>query len=310
MTVPIELLEGYVTALPTPFRCGSVDYRAFAMFADWQISQGARGLVVCGTTGEAPTLTAVEQMRLIRQAVAVARARVPVIAGAGSNSTSHAIALARAAERHGADALLSVVPYYNRPSQEGLYQHFRAIHDAVSTPLLLYDVPTRTGCTLEIETICRLAELPRMAGLKDASADMSRPARLRSLLGPRFRLFAGDDSTALTFIEQGGDGCISVTANVAPRLCGRLYDALKMGEPWQGGMNTAGLSGLTASLFVETNPVPLKYALYRLGWMSDAVRLPLCPAEPTTRQGISAALTRLGRGERSVWRSQTASTAA
>ncbi len=188
----------------------------------------------------------------------------------------------------------AVVPYYNRPSQEGLYGHFRALHDATDLPILLYDVPSRSCCSLQIDTILRLAELPRIIGLKDASGDLSRPAKLRRRLGAAFRLLSGDDATALGFFAEGGNGCISVTSNVVPRACIHLYDAWARGDREEAEMLAAVVSKLTAALFVETNPVPVKHALSCLGWMSEAVRLPLCQASEPTRKAVAESLRRLG----------------
>jgi 4-hydroxy-tetrahydrodipicolinate synthase len=287
-------LTGYASAVPTPFRGGLIDEFAFAEFCAWQIAQGIAALIICGTTGEAPTLAPAEQRRLIRLAVETAAGRVPVIAGIGSPSTAQAVELARAAERAEADGLLAVVPYYNRPSQDGLVSHFRAVHDTVRLPVLLYDVPSRCSTGLQIETILRLAELPRIVGLKDASADLARPAVLRRHLGRDFRLLSGDDATALGFFAQGGDGCISVASNVAPRLCQQMHAAWVRGDRAEAEMLTALLGRLTAALFLESNPVPVKYALHRLGRMSDEVRLPLCRAVEPTRNAVSGALARLG----------------
>src|SRR5450756_590321 len=211
----VSKLSGYAPALPTPFGDdGNVDVAAFEQFCDRQIRAGATALVVCGTTGEAPTLRSAEHATLIQIAVAVARGRVPVIAGAGSNSTAHAIELTKDAESAGADAILSVVPYYNKPIQRGLYAHFPAIAQSTGLPIILYDVPSRTACGLADETVARLAEIPQVIGLKDATGDVTRPPRLRSLVGPDFRLLTGDDATALAFLAQGGHGCISVTSNL------------------------------------------------------------------------------------------------
>jgi 4-hydroxy-tetrahydrodipicolinate synthase len=292
--LPIGDLTGYIAAVPTPFRDGRIDEPAFSRFCDWQIGQGIAALAVCGTTGEAPTLTAVEHTLVIRLAVEAAAGRVPVIAGAGSASTTHAIELAQAAERARADALLSVVPYYNKPSQAGLLGHFSGIHDATHLPILLYDVPARCCCGLEIETILRLAELPRIAGLKDATGAVARAAQLRRRLGMGFRLFSGDDATALGFFAEGGDGCISVTANVAPRLCRQMHAARARGDTAEAEVLGALLARLTAALFAETSPVPVKYALQRLGHMLEEVRLPLCPASRATRCAVNEALAPLG----------------
>jgi 4-hydroxy-tetrahydrodipicolinate synthase len=190
--------------------------------------------------------------------------------------------------------VLAVVPYYNKPSQEGLYRHFRSIAEAVEVPVILYDVPSRTGCGLSIETIARLAELPRIVGLKDATGDLARPVRLRRLLGREFRLFSGDDASALGYLAQGGDGCISVTSNVAPRLCVRAYDAFRSGDRAEAQAVWLALGRLTAALFAESNPVPVKYALKLLGRMSASARLPLCEPSEATRREVAAALACLG----------------
>ncbi len=289
----IASLCGYASALPTPFKGQSIDDDAFASFCDWQIEQGISALVVNGTTGEAPTLTMPEQLRLIRIAVEVAQGHVPVIAGAGSNATAHAIEIARQAELAGANALLVVTPYYNKPSQEGLFRHFRAVHDATDLPILLYDVPSRTGCPLAFETLYRLAELPRIAGLKDATGDLSRPGTLRRVLGDRLLLLSGDDGTALDFMGLGGKGCISVVSNVVPRLCNRLYLACACGEEAEARLIERRIEPLTAALFLESNPVPVKWALGLMGRMKPYLRLPLCEPAETTRTAIRKALTQL-----------------
>jgi 4-hydroxy-tetrahydrodipicolinate synthase len=290
----VAKLSGYVPALPTPFDdSGDVDGGAFERLCDLQITCGATALVVCGTTGESATLTPGEQGDLIRIAVAVSRGRVPVIAGAGSNATDHAIASAKDAEAIGADAILSVVPYYNRPTQAGLYAHFREIAAATGLPVILYDVPSRTACGLADATIARLAELPRIIGLKDASGDVTRPSRLRTLVGPDFRLLSGDDALGLAFLAQGGDGCISVTSNVAPGLCRNMFLAWKQGPVARAQRLARPIAQLTAALFCETNPVPLKYALSLLGLMSPKVRLPLVELSDQYKPGIAAMLAEL-----------------
>ena len=252
----VARLSGYAPALPTPFNeTGAVDAAAFARLCDMQVHQGATALVVCGTTGEAPTLSTAEQVALIRSAVEIAHGRIPVIAGA--------------------DAVLSVVPYYNTPTQAGLEAHFSAIAQSTGLPIILYDVPSRTGCGLADETIARLAENRQFIGLKDATGDMSRPPRLRALLGSHFRLLSGDDATALPFLAQGGNGCISVTSNVVPGLCRNLFQAYRQGDTASAHRWALPVSKLTAALFSETNPAPLKYALSLLGLMTATVRLPL-----------------------------------
>jgi 4-hydroxy-tetrahydrodipicolinate synthase len=285
----VTKLSGYAPALPTPFDAdGNVDGAAFERFCDRQIADGATALVVCGTTGEAPTLGPAEHRKLISLAVNVARGRVPVIAGAGSNATAHAVELSKDADAAGADAILSVVPYYNKPIQAGLEAHFRAIAGATGLPVILYDVPSRTITGLADETIARLAEVPRIIGLKDATGDVTRPARLRRLVGSNFRLLSGDDATAPAFIAQGGDGCISVTSNVVPGLCRSLFLRRRQGS--RAHPLAGPLAQLTAALFRETNPAPLKYALSLLGLMSAKVRLPLVEPTLETRREIKAAL--------------------
>lgn len=290
----VAKLSSYAPALPTPFDDnGDVDGEAFERLCDLQITCGATALVVCGTTGEASTLTPGEQSGLIRIAVAVSRGRVPVIAGAGSNATDHAIASAKDAEAAGADAVLSVVPYYNRPTQAGLYAHFREIATSTGLPVILYDVPSRTACALADATIARLAELPRIIGLKDASGDVTRPLRLRTLAGPDFRLLSGDDALSLAFLAQGGDGCISVTSNVAPGLCRNMFLAWRQGPAARAQRLARPIAQLTAALFCETNPVALKYALSLFGLMSPRVRLPLVELSDQYKPGIAAILTEL-----------------
>jgi len=244
-------LSGYAPALPTPFdENDSINAAAFEHFCERQISNGATALVVGATTGEAPNLSGEEHCKLLHIATGVSRGRVPIIAGAGSNST-----------QHGADAVLSVVPYYNRPTQAGLYAHFSEIAASTGLPIVLYDVPTRTACSLADETVARLAEPPQIAGLKDATGDPSRIARLRMLIGTDFRLFSGDDTTALAFIAQGGDGCISVTSNVAPGLCRDMFLTLRQGQITRAQRLSHPITQLTAALFRETNPAPVKFAL-------------------------------------------------
>jgi 4-hydroxy-tetrahydrodipicolinate synthase len=290
----VKKLTGYAPALPTPFTHDDcVDAGAFERLCDLLITNGATALVVGGTTGEASNLTAAEHRDLIRIAAGVSCGRVPVIAGAGSNATAHAIELSKDAEESGADAILSVVPYYNKPTQEGLYSHFRAIACSTALPLVLYDVPSRTARGLADETIARLAEMPQVIGLKDATGDVSRPARLRPLLGQDFRLLSGDDATALGFIVQGGDGCISVTSNVAPGICRDMFLAWKQGSAARAQRLTLALARLTAVLFLESNPVPLKYALSLFGLASPKVRLPLVELSEQPTAAVASVLLEL-----------------
>jgi 4-hydroxy-tetrahydrodipicolinate synthase len=273
----IDRCHGSSAALPTPYSLGKVDFDALEAFCNRLIDRGIAALVPCGTTGEAPLLTAAEHHRVVARTVAAAAGRVPVIAGAGSNNAATAVELARSAERAGASALLCVTPPYLKPTQAGMMVHFRTIHDAVGLPIILYDVPSRTACALDDATIRRLAEMPRIVGLKDATGDIPRVARLRRRLGAEFLLLSGDDASQAAFRMAGGDGCISVTANVVPVLCAALHRAcderLDADIQWYEQL----LAPLHAALFLEANPIPLKRALSRLGLMGDGLRLPLTP---------------------------------
>jgi 4-hydroxy-tetrahydrodipicolinate synthase len=270
-------LHGSCVALPTPFRYGTVDFLALEALCHRQIDAGTAALVPCGTTGEAPLLSLDEHRRVVEATVSAAGGRVPVIAGAGSNNTQTAIDLARVAERAGAQALLCVTPYYLKPTQAGLIAHFTAIHHAVGLPILLYDVPSRTACAMADVTITRLAELPRIVGLKDATGDVPRVKHLRRRLGDGFRLLSGDDATQAAFRYAGGDGCISVTANVTPALCAALHKACDRHDDAEVARLEAILSPVHAAMFLESNPIPVKRALSRLGLMVDGLRLPLTP---------------------------------
>jgi len=290
----VSMLSGYAPALPTPFKDdGTIDSAAFERFCERQLQMGATALVVGGTTGEAPTLGATEHVLLVRIAAGIARGRIPVIAGAGCNSTAHAIELTQDAEAAGADAILSVVPYYNKPMQAGLQAHFAAIAQSTSLPVILYDVPSRTVCGLADDTIAQLAEIPNIIGLKDATGDLTRPTRLRSLVGSQFRLLSGDDATALAFLAQGGNGCISVTSNVAPGLCRTMFLACRQGQLTRAQKLAASVAQLTAALFRETSPTPLKYALSLLGFMSPKVRLPLVELTEASREELTSLISRM-----------------
>ena len=286
----LDGLHGSITALATPFRSGRVDEEAFAFLCHRQIERGTAALVPCGTTGEASTLGHHEQLRVIQLAVTAAAGRVPVIAGAGSNCTQTAVQLVREAERLGADAVLSVVPYYNRPSQDGLYQHFKAIQGASGLPVVLYDVPSRTGAGLALETIERLADLPNVVGLKDASGDVERARTLRRRLPGDFLLLCGDDARVAEYLALGAQGCISVVCNVAPALCAALHRAWRADERLLFHERLLLVGLLSDALFVESNPIPVKWALARLGLMSGDLRLPLTPLsrhhEPTVSQAL------------------------
>jgi 4-hydroxy-tetrahydrodipicolinate synthase len=287
-------LSCYAPELPTPFTDDDrVDAEAFAQLCELQIEHGASALVVGATTGEAPTLDPAEHRELIRIAATTAGGRVPVIAGAGSNATAHAVELSKDAEANGADAILSVAPYYNKPTQEGLYAHFRAIALCTQLPVILYDDPSRTVRGIADETVARLAELPNIIGLTDATGDAGRPVRLRPLVGAHFRLLSGNDAMAFGFIAQGGDGCISVASNVAPGLCRNIYLAWRQGNVPRARRLAVPLAQLADILSRETNPAPLKYALSLCGLMSSRVRLPLVEPTEQTKTEVANIVGRL-----------------
>jgi 4-hydroxy-tetrahydrodipicolinate synthase len=284
------MFSGSITALITPFANGAIDDAAFQRFVEWQIDQGSNGLVPSGSTGESATLSHDEHERVIRLCVEATAGRVPVIAGTGSNSTSEAVSLTKAAEACGADAALIVMPYYNKPSQEGLYQHYKTIHDSVGIPIVIYNIPGRSVVDMSIETMARLAKLPRIVGVKDATADLTRPTKTRHAIGPDFCQLSGEDPTIAAFLAQGGHGCISVTANVAPALCAALQIAWRAGDLKEMARIRDLLTPLNAALFVEVNPVPVKYAASILGFCDASLRLPLIEASPETRETVEAAM--------------------
>jgi 4-hydroxy-tetrahydrodipicolinate synthase len=286
--------RGSFTALVTPFRNGSVDERAFRDIVDWQIAEGTNGLVPVGTTGESPTLSHDEHKQVVEWCVAQADGRVPVVAGAGSNSTQEAIELAQHAEKAGADAVLVVTPYYNKPTQEGMYQHFKAINDAIGIPIIIYNIPPRSVIDMSVDTMKRLFELKNIAGVKDATANMSRTSQQRAALGEDFNQLSGEDITALGFNAHGGHGCISVTSNVAPRLCAEFQAACRRGDYAAALKLQDKLSPLHINLFVETSPAPVKFAMSLLGKCSDAVRLPMVPASEKARAAVREAMVHAG----------------
>lgn len=288
------MFRGSIVALLTPFRDGKVDERAFMDFVDWQIAEGTHGLVPVGTTGESPTLSHDEHRRVIAMTVEVANGRVPVIAGTGSNSTEEAIGLTRYAKQAGAQAALVVTPYYNKPTQEGLYQHYKAIHDAADLPIIIYNIPARSVVDMSVSTMARLAKLPNIVGVKDATADLVRPLRTRVEVGPDFCQLSGEDATATAFLAQGGVGCISVTANVAPRLCADMQDAWTRGDLAGMARIRDQLMPLHHALFLETSPSPVKYAASLLGKCQPDVRLPLVPVGEATADAVRAAMVTAG----------------
>jgi 4-hydroxy-tetrahydrodipicolinate synthase len=286
--------RGSFTALVTPFKNGSVDEKAFRELVEWQIAEGTKGLVPVGTTGESPTLSHQEHNNVVEWCVEQARGRVPVVAGAGSNSTKEAIDLAQHAEKAGADAVLIVTPYYNKPTQEGLYQHFKAINDAIGIPIIIYNIPPRSVIDMSVETMKRLSELKNIAGVKDATANVVRVSQQRAAIGPDFNQLSGEDATALGFMAHGGHGCISVTSNVAPRLCAEFQGFCLKGD-YAGALKLQDkLMPLHTALFIETNPAPAKYALSLLGKCAEAVRLPMVPVAEKTRAAVREAMVHAG----------------
>ncbi|OQW56935.1 MAG: 4-hydroxy-tetrahydrodipicolinate synthase [Proteobacteria bacterium HN_bin10] len=288
------MVHGSIPALITPFRNGIVDEPAFQALVERQIAAGSHGLVPCGTTGESVTLSLEEHVRVVELCVEAAAKRAPVIAGAGSNNTAHAIELAKRAKRAGADAVLVVSPYYNKPSQEGLVAHFKAINDAVDIPIYVYNVPGRTVTDISVETVGRLAQLKNVAGIKDATSDLSRVARHRALAGEKFIQLSGEDGSALGFNAHGGRGCISVTANVAPELCAKMQEATLRGDFETARAIDDKLAPLHKALFCEPSPAPAKHACSLLGLCSDEVRLPLLTCTDAAKAQIRSAMTHAG----------------
>jgi 4-hydroxy-tetrahydrodipicolinate synthase len=284
------LFRGVFPALITPFRDGAIDEEAFVRLVERQIAGGVHGLVPVGTTGETATLSHDEHRRVVELCVQTAAGRVPVIAGAGSNSTAEAIELVRHAKQVGADAALVVTPYYNRPSQEGLYAHYKAINDAVELPIIVYNVPGRTSVDISNETLARLAKLPNIVGIKDATGDLGRASFQRLMCGEEWVMLSGDDPTALGYMAHGGHGCISVTANVAPEQCAAFYNDALSGQ-WQGALyGQDRLIRLHKALFTDASPSPTKFALAHLGLCSEEARLPIVACSEAARTEVVAAM--------------------
>jgi 4-hydroxy-tetrahydrodipicolinate synthase len=293
MTVKTSF-RGSFTALVTPFNNGSLDEKAFRGLIDWQIAEGTDGLVPVGTTGESPTLSHEEHRRVVEWCIEQAKGRVPVIAGSGSNSTREAIELSQHAEKAGADAVLIVTPYYNKPTQEGLYQHFKAINDAIGIPIIIYNIPIRSVIDMSVDTMTRLFELDNIAGVKDATANVVRVSQQRAAMGEGFNQLSGEDATVLGFMAHGGHGCISVTSNVAPRLCAEFQDACLKGDYETALKLHDKLMPLHTALFIETNPSPAKYALSVLGKCADTVRLPMVRLADKTKGAVREAMVHAG----------------
>jgi len=286
--------RGSFTALVTPFKNGALDEAAFRALVNWQIEEGTNGLVPVGTTGESPTLSHAEHKKVVEWCVEEVRGRVPVVAGAGSNSTEEAIDFSKHAEKAGADAVLIVTPYYNKPTQEGLYQHYKAINDAIGIPIIIYNIPARSIVDMSVETMARLFELKNIAGVKDATANVVRVSQQRAAMGEGFNQLSGEDASALGFNAHGGHGCISVTANVAPRLCSEFQAATLKGDYATALKLQDKLMPLHTAMFVETSPAPVKYALSVLGKCEETLRLPMVAVSEKTRATVREAMVHAG----------------
>jgi len=288
------MFKGSFTALITPFTNGKLDEPAFRRMVERQIAEGTHGLVPVGTTGESPTLSHAEHKRIVELTVEVANKRVPVIAGAGSNATSEAIDFTLHAKTVGADAVLVVTPYYNKPTQEGLFRHFKAINDAADIPIFIYNIPGRSVVDMSVETMARCFALKNVVGVKDATANLARASQQRAALGQRFIMLSGEDATALGFMAHGGQGCISVTSNVAPRLCADFQNACLKGDFTTALALQDRLMPLHDALFCEANPGPVKHAASRLGLCEPDTRLPLAPISEASKKIVDAALASVG----------------
>jgi len=284
------MFKGSICALITPFKGEEVDESALETLVNWHVEQGTHGLVPCGTTGESPTLSHQEHDRVVEIVVEVAAGRVPVMAGAGSNSTKEAVRLTQNAAKAGANAVLVVTPYYNKPNQEGLYQHYRALNDCADIPIFIYNIPGRCVIDMTVATMARLAELKNIAGVKDATADLMRPAETLAAIGPEFIQLSGEDGTVLPFMAAGGHGCISVTANVAPHLCSQFQEACMAGNYDKARELNAKLMPLHTAMFVDTNPAPAKYGVSLLGMAAEDVRSPLVTLTEDARSAVRSAM--------------------
>jgi 4-hydroxy-tetrahydrodipicolinate synthase len=302
---PAMWLAGYIADLPTPFdENDEIDLVAFAKLCERQIKAGVTAIVVGETAGEATNLTLTEHDAIVRAAVRIARGRIRVIAGAGSNSTGQAVELTRRAEAAGADAVLSVAPYYNKPTQSGISAHYQAIAATTSLPIVLHDIPSRTARGLSDDTIAKLAESGQFIGLKDATCDVARPGRLRPSVRPEFQLLSGDDTTAIAFLSCGGDGCISVISNIVPDLCQAIYSSCKQGRFQIARQAAVRLAPLTDSFSRDDTPASLKYALSLLGLISPGVRLPIVELNAQSKAEIASAVTAICNAREAGLRSE------
>jgi 4-hydroxy-tetrahydrodipicolinate synthase len=288
------MFYGSIPALITPFTDGKLDESSFQSFVEWQISEGSNGLVPVGTTGESPTLSHEEHMHVVEMCIEVAKGRIPVIAGAGSNSTAEAIQLSQHAKKAGADAVLIVAPYYNKPTQAGLYAHYKAINDVVDIPIIIYNVPGRSVVDITVETMAKLAKLPNVVGIKDATADLARPPLHKIAIDGDFCLLTGEDASAVPYLAAGGVGCISVTANIAPRLCADMQRAWRKGNIEVCMELQLRLAPLHNSMFCETSPGPVKYAASLIGKCNGETRLPICEISKNSKAAVYSAMLDLG----------------
>ena len=288
------MFKGSITALITPFLDGVFDSDAYTKLIEKQVTEGTHGLVPVGTTGESPTLSHDEHMQVVGTCIRAAGGRVPVIAGTGSNSTAEAVELTKHAKSAGADGVLVVTPYYNKPTQEGLYLHYKAINDCADIPIIIYNIPGRSVIDMSVDTMARLFALPNIVGVKDATADMARASKQRAVLGPDFDMLTGDDGSALGFMAHGGYGNISVTANIAPSLCSKFQNACLSGDFRSAREIQDRLYPVHEAMFVESNPGPVKYAAELMGLCSSETRLPLAPISEQSRRIIKAALVTSG----------------
>uniref|UniRef100_A0A7C4AIK5 4-hydroxy-tetrahydrodipicolinate synthase n=1 Tax=Thermodesulfovibrio aggregans TaxID=86166 RepID=A0A7C4AIK5_9BACT len=288
------MFKGSIVAIVTPFKKGKIDEKALEKLIEWHIKEGTHGIVPCGTTGEASTLDYEEHYRVIEITVKIAKKRIPVIAGTGSNSTDEAIMITRKAEKLGADAALLVTPYYNKPTQEGLYRHFKEIADKTGLPLILYNVPGRTSVNLLPQTVARLAEIPRIVGIKEATGDMKQVSEIIRLCGDRITVLSGDDFTNLTLLALGGRGAISVTANICPRDMAELFNAWERGDIARAREIHYKLEPINKAMFIETNPIPVKTALAMMGKIKEEFRLPLCEMSEANKQKLAEVLRSAG----------------
>ncbi len=285
--------KGIYTALITPFSGGKVDEKAFQSFVEWQVSEGVHGLVPCGTTGESPTLSHEEHKRVVELCIEAAGGRIPVMAGTGSNSTDEAITLTKHAKKAGAAGALVVAPYYNKPTQEGIYQHYKALNDACDLPIIIYNIPGRSVINITDDTLARLSELPNIAGVKDATGDLARPYILRSKMKKPLQLLSGEDMTAVAFNVSGGQGCISVASNITPKTCAAVQEACMEGDYKTAIELQDTLTELNQVLFCETSPIPVKFASSLMGKCNGELRLPLVQPSEESKKHITEVLKKL-----------------